>query len=96
MIQPPAAQQFELDRVAKRYKNLRGKTFLGTGTVIEDLAWLKTCEKILEGLRLGDQDKAFMGAWLLQEEAELWWEALTARNREAGRTWDGFKELFKE
>ena len=96
LIQPPAAQYFELDRVAKRYKNLGGKTFSGTGTVIEALAWLKTCEKILEGLRLGDEDKAIMGAWLMQEQAELWWESLTAGNREAGRTWDGFKELFKE
>ena len=42
------------------------------------------------------KDKAFMGAWLLQEEAELWWESLIAGNRNAGRTWDGFKELFKE
>ena len=73
LIQPPAAQYFELDRVAKRYKNLGGKTFSGTGTVIEALAWLKTCEKILEGLRLGDEDKAIMGAWLMQEQAELWW-----------------------
>ena len=96
LIQPPAAQYFELDRVAKRYKNLGGKTFSGTDTVIEALAWLKTCEKILEVLRLGDQDKDIMGAWLMQEQAELWWESLTAGNREAGRTWDGFKELFKE
>ena len=80
IVQPPAPQDFELDRVAKRYRNLGGKPFSGLGTMTEAIAWLKTCEKIFEGMGLGTNNKARLGIWLLQEEAELWWDAITSED----------------
>ena len=97
IAQPPTPEDFELDKVAKRYRNLGGKPFTGTGTVTEAIAWLKTCEKIFEGMGMGTNNKARLGIWLLQEEAELWWDAITSGDA-AGtiRTWEQFKTLFNE
>ena len=61
IIPPPAPEDFELDKVAKRYRNLGGKPFTGTGTVTEAISWLKTCEKIFEGMGMGTNNKARLG-----------------------------------
>ena len=46
---------------------------------------------------LGTNNKARLGIWLLQEEAELWWDAITSEDAEGTvRTWEQFKTMFNE
>ena len=93
---PPPPQPFDLDKVAKKFKNLGGVPFKGTETVTQAQAWLRNREKIFGGLELEDQRKRLVASWLLQEEAQNWWDIVMVRGIADNMTWTRFKELFND
>jgi hypothetical protein len=93
---PVLQQPFDLDAVAKKYKNLGGVPFTGIRTIMEAQAWLKSCERIFMGLELADNMKRFLASWLLKDEALIWWEAVMVGDLEIDTTWARYKKVFEE
>merc|ERR1712080_239068 len=63
---------------------------------METQAWIRSAEKIFEGLKLRDDQKRLLASWALKEEALFWWDSVIKDNPEGDITWDRFKVIFLE
>merc|ERR1712080_607721 len=63
---------------------------------METQAWIRSAEKIFEGLKLRDEQKRLLASWALKEEALFWWDLTIKDNPESDITWDRFKMIFLE
>merc|ERR1712080_780696 len=63
---------------------------------METQAWIRSAEKIFEGLKLRDDQKRLLASWIPKEEALFWWDSIIKDNPEGDITWDRFKEIFLE
>ena len=61
---------------------------------METQAWIRSAEKIFEGLKLRDDQKRLLASWALKEEALFWWDSIIKDNPEGDITWDRFKVIF--
>ena len=88
--------EFDIEVLLKRFQNLGGSPFLGKESIMETQAWIRSAEKIFEGLKLRDDQKRLLASWALKEEALFWWDSIIKNNPEGDITWDRFKVIFLE
>merc|ERR1712080_268201 len=43
---------------------------------METQAWIRSAEKIFEGLKVSDDQKRLLASWALKEESLFWWDLL--------------------
>ncbi|KAH9665582.1 Endonuclease [Citrus sinensis] len=84
----------------ERFKKLRPPTFQGTVDPMVVEAWLKQMEKIFVAMGCNDDQRVILASFVLQGEADHWWDAksrlLRAGLQDAPITWELFLEAFHE
>ena len=86
----------DIEALFMKYRNLGGKPFTGKESIMKTQAWIRSAEKILDGLKLRDDQKRLLASWALKDEALFWWDSVIKDNPEGDITWDRFKVIFLE
>ncbi|XP_024047903.1 uncharacterized protein LOC112101454 [Citrus clementina] len=84
----------------ERFKKLGPPTFQGTADPMVAEAWLKQMEKIFVAMGCNDDQRVILASFVLQGEADHWWDAksrlIRAGLQDAPITWELFLEAFHE
>ncbi|KAH9722450.1 Endonuclease [Citrus sinensis] len=84
----------------ERFKKLGPPTFQGTADPMVAEAWLKPMEKIFVAMGCNDDQRVILASFVLQGEADYWWDAKSRLIRvglqDAPITWELFLEAFHE
>ena len=86
----------DIEALLIKYRNMGGITFSGEESIRKTQAWIRSAEKIFDGLKLRDDQKRLLASWALKDEALFWWDSVTENNPEGDITWDRFKVIFLE
>ena len=86
----------DIEALLIKYRNMGGIPFSGEESIMKTQAWIRSAEKIFDGLKLRDDQKRLLASWALKDEALFWWDSVIENNPEGDITWDRFKEIFLE
>ena len=84
----------------EQFKKLDPPIFRGSINPMVAEAWIKQIEKIFTALGCGEEQKVVFASFVLQGEADHWWESKTRLLRTLLErrpiTWELFEEAFLE
>ena len=81
----------DIEALLIKYRNMGGISFSGEESIIKIQAWIRSAEKIFEGLKLRDDQKRLLASWALKDEALFLWDSIIKNNLEGNITRDRFK-----
>ncbi|XP_074342240.1 uncharacterized protein LOC141679718 [Apium graveolens] len=92
----PQDQQTPSTVTFKSFKSLNPPEFKGTTDPVEARVWLREIEKTFEIVDVEEEKKTIFAAYMLEGEANYWWEAKKTLETTFPIPWTRFTELFLE
>ncbi|XP_075497619.1 uncharacterized protein LOC142554583 [Primulina tabacum] len=80
--------------VFEQFRLLNPKEFGGTTDPFLAEGWIQSLELHFQYLDMRDNDRVRCAAYMLRDNASLWWEGATHGVNLATLTWEQFKEMF--
>ncbi|KAL8147592.1 hypothetical protein AgCh_005058 [Apium graveolens] len=78
----------------RAFKSLKPPEFHKSADPVEARAWLKEMEKSFENLSTDGAQKTVFATYLLEGEANYWWDANKNMETDSIITWERFSQLF--
>ena len=94
----PAVQPGEvvnrLEPLYERFRKQQPPVFEGGPDPLKAEQWLTLITVILDFMRIEGHDRVACAAYMLREDAHIWWEVASQTREVATLTSEGFKDLF--
>ncbi|XP_073120476.1 uncharacterized protein [Henckelia pumila] len=82
--------------IYEQFRKMDPKEFSGTMDPMVAEGWIRSLEVIFRYMELGDADRVRCMAFLLKDDAALWFEGVEKTVDVTTLTWEAFKTLFYE
>ena len=78
----------------EKFLKLRPPVFRGKTDTLGPEAWIKKLTKIFEAMSAPDERRMTLIPFILEDEAEFWWDMIARTEDVEHMTWVAFKKLF--